>query len=110
MKIYAMSDIHGCIHSFLEALQLVDLSGDNQLVLCGDYIHGGQDDYLVLDLIKDLEMKHGSDKVIVLLGIMRIWRATEGGLLERLDIRASVLIMTMMINTFYGCKDSEDIM
>ena len=37
---------------------------------------------------------------------MRIWRATEGGLLERLDIRGSVLIMTMMINTFYGCKDS----
>lgn len=68
MKIYAMSDIHGCIHSFLEALQLVDLSGDNQLVLCGDYIHGGQDDYLVLALIKDLEMKHGSDKVIVLAG------------------------------------------
>ena len=27
MKIYAMSDIHGCIHSFLEALQLVDYLG-----------------------------------------------------------------------------------
>lgn len=33
MKIFAISDIHGCIHSFLDALQLVDLSGDYQFVL-----------------------------------------------------------------------------
>lgn len=68
MKIFAMSDIHGCIHSFLKALQLVDLSGDNQLVLCGDYIHGGEDDYAVLDLIMDLEKRYGPDKVIALAG------------------------------------------
>lgn len=110
MKIYAMSDIHGCIHSFLEALQLVDLSGDNQLVLCGDYIHGVQDDYLILDLIKDLEMKHGSDKVIVLAGNHEDMACDGRWPIGALDIRGSVLIMTMMINTFYGCKDSEDIM
>ena len=68
MKIFAMSDIHGCIHSFLEVLQLVDLSGDNQLVLCGDYIHGGEDDYAVLDQIMELEKQYGPDKVIVLAG------------------------------------------
>lgn len=68
MKIYAMSDIHGCIHAFHEALQLVDLSGNSQLVLCGDYIHGGEDDYAVLDQIMDLEKKYGPDKVIVLAG------------------------------------------
>lgn len=110
MKIYAMSDIHGCIHSFLEALQLVDLSGDNQLVLCGDYIHGGQDDYLVLDLIKDLEMKHGSDKVIVLAGNHEDMACDGRWPIGASRYSSSVLIMTMMINTFYGCKDSEDIM
>lgn len=68
MKIFAMSDIHGCIHAFSEALRLVDLSGDNQLILCGDYIHGGEDDYAVLDHIMDLEKKYGPDKVIVLAG------------------------------------------
>ncbi len=69
MKIYAMSDIHGCIYAFHDALELVDLSGDNQLVLCGDYIHGGEDDdYAVLDQIMDLEKKYGPDKVIVLAG------------------------------------------
>lgn len=68
MKLFAMSDIHGCAHAFLEALHLVDLSGDNQLILCGDYIHGGGDDYAVLDQIMDLEKKYGPDKVIVLAG------------------------------------------
>jgi len=68
MIIYAMSDIHGCLQSFDEALNLIDLSGDNKLVLCGDYIHGGQDNYGVLDRIIDLESKYGSDKIIVLAG------------------------------------------
>lgn len=68
MKVFAMSDIHGCIDAFHEALQLVDLSGDNQLVLCGDYIHGGEDDYAVLDRIMEMEKKYGPEKVIVLAG------------------------------------------
>lgn len=66
--VYAMSDIHGCLQSFDEALHLVDLSGDNKLVLCGDYIHGGQDNYGVLERIMELERRYGSDKVIVLAG------------------------------------------
>lgn len=65
---YAMSDIHGCLQSFDEALNLVGLSGDNKLVLCGDYIHGGRDNYGVLDRIIELERKFGSDKIIVLAG------------------------------------------
>lgn len=68
MKVYAISDIHGCIGSFEDALALVDLSGENQLVLCGDYIHGGEDDYAVLDRIMALEQQYGTDKVIVLAG------------------------------------------
>lgn len=68
MIIYAMSDIHGCLQSFDEALELVDLSGSNKLVLCGDYIHGGPDNYGVLDRIIELERRFGSDKVIVLAG------------------------------------------
>ena len=67
MKIFAMSDIHGCMYAFLDALWLVDLSGENQLVLCGDYIHGG-DDYAVLDCIIEMEQQYGSEKVIVLVG------------------------------------------
>lgn len=66
--VYAMSDIHGCLQSFDEALHLVDLSGENQLVLCGDYIHGGQDNYGVLNRIMALEDKYGCDKIIVLAG------------------------------------------
>ena len=68
MNIYAMSDIHGCLFEFEEALSLVDLSGDNILVLMGDYIHGGADSYGVLKRIMELERKYGTDKVIVLAG------------------------------------------
>lgn len=70
MKIYAMSDIHGCYDAFLDALELVDLSGDNKLVLLGDYIHGRdpEDSYRVLQTIMKLENDKGTDKVIVLMG------------------------------------------
>lgn len=65
--IYAMSDIHGCLDAFEYALSLVDFSGDNKLILLGDYIHG-PDDYGVLNKIMQLQNEYGSDKVIALLG------------------------------------------
>lgn len=65
--IYTMSDIHGCLIQFEEALSLIDLSGDNKLVLLGDYIHGPES-YGVLDKIMELEKRYGRDKVIVLAG------------------------------------------
>lgn len=66
--IYAMSDIHGCYEEFLQALELVDLSGNNKLLLLGDYIHGGEGNYQVLDTIINLQKQYGSDKVIALMG------------------------------------------
>lgn len=65
--IYAMSDMHGCLDAFEYALSLVDFSGDNKLILLGDYIHG-PDDYGVLNKIMQLQNDYGSDKVIALLG------------------------------------------
>ena len=65
--IYAMSDIHGCLDAFEYALSLVDFSGDNKLILLGDYIHG-PDDYGVLNKIMQLQSEYGSDRVIALLG------------------------------------------
>lgn len=67
MKIYAMSDIHGCLPEFDDALSLVDLHGDNKLILLGDYIHG-PDSYGVLRRIIELQRKYGPDKVVALLG------------------------------------------
>ena len=67
MKIYAMSDIHGYLNEFEYALSKVDLSGDNMLILLGDYIHG-PDSYGVLDRIMGLQEKYGTEKVIALLG------------------------------------------
>lgn len=66
--IYALGDIHGCLLQFEEALSRIDLSGDNKLVLLGDYIHGGPDPYGVLDKVMELEKKYGTDKVIALAG------------------------------------------
>lgn len=68
MFIYAMSDIHGCLSEFEEALSLIDLSGDNILVLLGDYIHRGSDSYGVLNRIMELENTYGKNKVVVLAG------------------------------------------
>lgn len=65
--IYAMSDIHGCLDAFENALTLVDLSGNNKLLLLGDYIHG-PNSYGVLDKIMQLQKQYGCDKVIALTG------------------------------------------
>ena len=67
MKIYAMSDIHGYLQEFEYALTKVDLSGDNMMILLGDYIHG-PNSYGVLDRIMGLQEKYGTEKVIALLG------------------------------------------
>lgn len=71
MKIYCMSDIHGCMEEFQYALSLVEpylSEADTKLVLLGDYIHGGPDSYAVLDLIIRLQQKYGDDKCIALMG------------------------------------------
>ncbi|MCR5324085.1 MAG: metallophosphoesterase [Lachnospiraceae bacterium] len=66
-----MSDIHGCLGAFEAALALVEPNleeQDTKLILLGDYIHGGPDNYGVLDKIMRLQGKYGSDKVIALMG------------------------------------------
>lgn len=68
MKIFAMSDIHGCLAEFEEALLLVDLSKDDaMLILLGDYVHG-PDSYGVLKKIIELQKRYGQDKVVALIG------------------------------------------
>jgi serine/threonine protein phosphatase 1 len=66
-----MSDIHGCIAEFEEALALVlehlD-EEDTMLLLLGDYIHGGSDSIGVLDKIMKLQQQYGRDKVVALMG------------------------------------------
>lgn len=44
-----MSDIHGFLEAFEEALKKTDLSGENQLILLGDYIDYGPDGRAVLE-------------------------------------------------------------
>ena len=63
-----MSDIHGCLAEFEEALSLVmeQLEDpDSMLILMGDYIHGGADNYGVLDKIMKLQNQYGSDMTFV---------------------------------------------
>lgn len=71
MKIYCMSDIHGCIAEFEEALSLIiDKLEEPGTMICllGDYIHGGADNYGVLDKIMDLQQKYGADRIVALQG------------------------------------------
>ena len=57
MRIYCLSDIHGCLAEFEEALSLIMEhleEPDTMFCLLGDYIHGGADSYKVLDKIVNL--------------------------------------------------------
>lgn len=76
MRIYCMSDIHGCLAEFEQALSLVmeHLEEENtMLILLGDYVHGGENNRGVLDKIMKLQREYGSDKVIALLGNHDDW-------------------------------------
>jgi len=77
MKIYAISDIHGCLSAFLTALDLVLAHLDNdknaKLILLGDYIHGGEDNRGVLDKIMSLQDEYGKDRVVALEGNHDAW-------------------------------------
>ena len=71
MKIYCISDLHGCLAELDEVLDIVlpHLNeSDTMLILLGDYIHGGRDNRGVLDRIMSLQQRFGSDKVVALLG------------------------------------------
>lgn len=45
-----------------------DLSGENQLILLGDYIDYGPDGRAVLEKVRALQEKYSSEKVIALMG------------------------------------------
>ncbi len=66
--IYAMSDIHGCMEELEEQMKNVDLSGDNRLILLGDYIDYGHKSGQVVRYIYELQNRYGKDKVVVLKG------------------------------------------
>lgn len=71
MKIYCMSDIHGCLEAFERALAevLPYLTEEGtKLILLGDYIHWGDQNRPVLDRIMSLQDAYGRDKVLALRG------------------------------------------
>lgn len=76
MRIYCMSDIHGCLAEFEEALsKVLDYleEEDTMLMLLGDYVHGGENNRGVLDRIMRLQRQYGSDKVVALMGNHDEW-------------------------------------
>ena len=68
MKIYAMSDIHGCLGAFEKALGTIDLDNpDSRLVLLGDYCDRGPDSLGFFRLVMDMAERYG-ERVIALRG------------------------------------------
>ncbi len=68
MKIYAMSDIHGCLDAFETALETIDLNdSDSKLVLLGDYCDRGPNSLGVFERVMELQ-EHYGERVIALRG------------------------------------------
>ncbi len=70
MIYYCMSDIHGCIYAFEDALDIILpklREPGTVLMLLGDYIHDGDDSAAVLDRIMELRRQFG-ERVIALMG------------------------------------------
>lgn len=109
--IYVMSDIHGCLEEFEDALSLVDLAGNNMLILLGDYIHG-PNSYGVLDKVIWLQEKYGCDKVIALLGNHEEMVISEGYSISdegysKCDKKDCIYIKWMMSLPYYYETDKQ---
>ena len=66
--LYALSDIHGHLDILKTVLEKIELSGENKLILLGDYIDRGPQSGETLRYIYELQQENGADKVIVLRG------------------------------------------
>ena len=72
-KIYAISDIHGYLDEFINALSKIDLSDkNNRLILIGDYIDNGTHSFQVISKIIELEEFY-PHQIITLLGNHEEW-------------------------------------
>ena len=72
-KIYAISDIHGYLDEFINALSKIDLSDkNNRLILIGDYIDNGIHSFKVISKIIEMEEFY-PHQIITLLGNHEEW-------------------------------------
>ena len=73
VKIYAISDIHGYLDEFIDALNKIDLSDkQSRLILLGDYIDNGSQSFQVISKIIELEELY-PNQIITLLGNHEEW-------------------------------------
>lgn len=66
MRIFAISDIHGCLKTFKALLRQLNLRFEDQIVLVGDYVDRGPDSKGVIDYI--LELQKNGFNIIPLRG------------------------------------------
>ena len=72
-KLYAISDIHGYLDEFRDALNKVNLNDkDNRLFLLGDYLDNGLQSFQVISKIIELEEVY-PNQIITLLGNHEEW-------------------------------------
>lgn len=64
MKKYAISDIHGCFHTFKELLNKIGLNKSDELYLLGDYINRGSNSKEVIDFVIDLQNQNYAIKTL----------------------------------------------
>ena len=73
VKIYAISDIHGYLDEFIDALNKIDLSDkQSRLILLGDYMDNGSQSFQVISKIIELE-KIFPEQIVTLLGNHEEW-------------------------------------
>ena len=72
-KLYAISDIHGYLDEFRDALNKVNLNDkDNRLFLLGDYLDNGLQSFQVISKIIELEEVY-PNQIITILGNHEEW-------------------------------------
>lgn len=116
MKIYCISDIHGNLFELEEALYLIleNLGQiDTQLILLGDYIHGGYENYEVLDRIMELQDFYGEDKVIALRGnhedlVLSGYSSIndDGREIENVDLDQKYIDWIKKLPVYYTCGNT----
>ena len=105
MNTYVISDIHGCYDDFINMLKKINFSEKDQLVLAGDYIDRGIQNF---NMLRWLE--HVPDNVLLIKGNHDVEFAQCVNILSSFIKKTNVKISTTedLLKIYYVIKEDLD--
>lgn len=97
MSTYVMSDIHGCYDELMTMLRKIKFSAEDKLIIAGDYIDRGTQNYEMLKWIESMPdmLKIWIASSIILIVVVLIGKSVK---------RQNLLVFDWKMRRYFMCK------